>query len=396
MGERLHVLYRIQCAPDQASGRALGIALEQSTELPAGAEPEAIHALGLPGRVEELVPAAWPPPDAHALPAFDARISFPTELAAGGITALANVLFGNTSMQTDVTLLDADLPAALVADYGGPRLGSEGLRRLLAIPRGPLTCTALKPVGASVAELATLAGRFAAAGIDIIKDDHGIGDQQYAPFAERMPACLAAVAEANARRGGSSLYVPHISGPLDTMRRRLDLCRRAGARAVMVAPMLVGLPAFAAIAAEAAWGSEPLVVLGHPALSGAARISPALLLGKIYRLLGADAVIFVNYGGRFGTPPAICQALAHGLRTPWGHLRPALPVPAGGMTVERVADLLQFYGPDLVLLISGALFPADEGLDARSRRFVEAVRAADAQAEFSPPAANATPEKGTP
>lgn len=34
-----------------------------------------------------------------------------------------------------------------------------------------------------------LAGTFARAGLDIIKDDHGIADQARAPFAERVVAC---------------------------------------------------------------------------------------------------------------------------------------------------------------------------------------------------------------
>lgn len=372
MGQRLLVSYHFPSTPEQAAARALGIALEQSTELPAGAEPERVHALGLPGRVEELAPLEGRPG------VYAARISFPLELVeAGGITALATVLFGNTSMQADVTLAGAELPAALLAAYPGPRQGSAGLRAKLGAAHGPLTCTALKPVGVGAGELATLAGRFARAGIHLIKDDHGFLDQGYAPFAGRAAACQAAVAVVAGRVGERSLYVPHISGGLDAMRRRVDLCLALGIEAVMVAPMVVGLPAFETIAREAA--AAGLLLLAHPALSGATRMAPDFLLGRLFRLLGADAVIFVNHGGRFGTPPATCAALAENLRGPWGALKPALPVPAGGMTPARVAEMVAFYGPEVVLLVSGALYPADAALDDRARAFVQAARSASMQ-----------------
>ena len=55
-------------------------------------------------------------------------------------------------------------------------------------------------------------------------------------------------------------------------------------------------------------------------------------------------------------------------------MRPALPVPAGGMTVERVPEMLADYGRDAMLLIGGGLLSAKGKLAERSRQFVAAVR----------------------
>ena len=141
-------------------------------------------------------------------------------------------------------------------------------------------------------------------------------------------------------------------------------------RVVLVAPMLVGLPAFRDLVDE----FPDFVYLAHPSFGGAARIAPPLLFGKIFRLFGADAPIFVNYGGRFAYPPAVCAALAAAARAPWGDLRPALPVPAGGMRLDRVDELLDFYGPDTMLLIGGNLLLAEgEALLSRAHEFVAKV-----------------------
>ena len=54
-------------------------------------------------------------------------------------------------------------------------------------------------------------------------------------------------------------------------------------------------------------------------------------------------------------------------------LRPALPVPAGGMRLERVEELLEFYGPDTMLLIGGNLLIERDRVLERTREFVDRV-----------------------
>ena len=55
-------------------------------------------------------------------------------------------------------------------------------------------------------------------------------------------------------------------------------------------------------------------------------------------------------------------------------MRPALPVPAGGMTVERVDEMIADYGQDTMLLIGGGLLTAGDQLEERARQFVDRVR----------------------
>ena len=61
-------------------------------------------------------------------------------------------------------------------------------------------------------------------------------------------------------------------------------------------------------------------------------------------------------------------------------MRPAFPAPAGGIKVERVAELVEFYGPDAILLIGGSLYEGGEGLFERTRALVERVARAAAEA----------------
>jgi ribulose-bisphosphate carboxylase large chain len=112
-------------------------------------------------------------------------------------------------------------------------------------------------------------------------------------------------------------------------------------------------------------------------MGGAARIAPPVLIGKLFRMLGADALIFPNYGGRFGYSPDTCRALARAALDRREDLRPAVPVPAGGMSTARVGELLDFYGADVMLLIGGALLEARENLREATAHFVAEVHRYD-------------------
>jgi ribulose-bisphosphate carboxylase large chain len=232
-----------------------------------------------------------------------------------------------------------------------------------------LTCTALKPQGSSVEQLAALAHTFALAGIDVIKDDHGIANQAYSPFAKRVPAVQKAIAAANEETGGNTIYAPTFSGGPKQLAEQVKIAKRAGVGAALAVPMISGLPAFV----ELLRGELGVPILAHPGFGGATRIAPALLFGKLFRLFGADATIFPNHGGRFSYDRGTCLKISDAARAPWTGVKPAMPVPAGGMTVGRVEEMLADYGNDTMLLIGGGLLSAGDKLLERSREFVGKV-----------------------
>ncbi len=360
--DRLTISYLVAAPAARIEERATAIAIEQSVECPLDAVHDARVREEIVGRVGAITAA----PDGR----FRVDVELAVSSTGGEATQLLNVICGNVTLWDDVEFVNVALPAALLACFPGPRHGIAAIRALLDAPARALTNAAVKPQGLGVEQLATIVHTLALAGVDIVKDDHGIADQTYSPFVPRVAACQAAVAEATRATGKRSFYAPNVSAAPRAMRERVRIARELGVRVVLVAPMLVGLPAFADLVDE----FPELVYLAHPSFAGARRIAPPLLFGKLFRLFGADATIFVNYGGRFGYSQTTCGELADAARAPWGTMRPALPVPAGGMRLERVDELLAFYGPDTMLLIGGDLLVAQgDALLARARRFVDVV-----------------------
>lgn len=358
--ERILATYRIAAPESESRARAEALAAEQSVEMP-------VAAIG-DKRVLDQVVATVEAIHPHA-DCFDAVLGIAPSTTGHEPSQLMNMLFGNCSLQPEVELVDVRFPASFTVHFRGPRFGIEGLREATGVRGRPLTCTALKPQGSSVEHLAHLARTFAIAGLDVIKDDHGIADQADHPFAARVPAVQRAVAEANCETGGNTLYAPTFSGGPRALAAQARIAREHGVRCALVAPLLVGIPAFAELVDELA-----IPVMAHPAFAGAARIAPPVLLGTLLRLFGADAVIFPNHGGRFSYSRETCLDIARRARERWGSVRPALPVPAGGMTVERVDEMVAGYGEDVMLLIGGGLLGARQDLARRSREFVRAVR----------------------
>ncbi|MGD1067016.1 MAG: RuBisCO large subunit C-terminal-like domain-containing protein [Vulcanimicrobiaceae bacterium] len=359
----LTATYLIDSEPERIEARAEALALEQSVECP-------LAAIGDQRVLDEIV-AQVGSIEPVAEGRYRVQVRIATETIGGETAQFINMVFGNCSLWENVQLVDLDLPAPLLAQFPGPRHGIAGIRALVDAPQRPLISTAIKPQGLPIPELARLVKTFALGGVDIIKDDHGIANQDYSPFAERVRACQAACEEAVQQAGRPAYYAPNLIGSPRALRERARIARDVGAKVVLVSPMVIGAPAFVDLVDE----YPDFVYLAHPSFGGATRIAATLLFGKLFRLFGADATIFTNYGGRFPYPVEDCAALAAAARAPWGHLEPTLPVPAGGMLLERVDELIGFYGRDTMLLIGGNLLVAREHLLERTREYVAKVEA---------------------
>ena len=118
---------------------ASGICLEQTVEVSDRLLADDDIRGHVVGRIEAL--------EAVAPGRYDAAISYAVETAAGELTQLLNVIFGNSAMQPGIRVLRLDLPPSLLQQFKGPRFGREGLRALLGVADRPLLGTALKPMG---------------------------------------------------------------------------------------------------------------------------------------------------------------------------------------------------------------------------------------------------------
>lgn len=371
--DRFLVTYRIVADDgDDAMARAEAIALEDTVEIPRDVVPKGYVEDTILGKVEDVTEC-----DATA---WTAKISYHVDCVGRDLSQLLNVVLGNASLLRGVKAINLTPDPALRARFPGARFGAEGLRKLTGRTSGGFVCPVIKPQGTSSQSLARLCYLTAVAGADIIKEDHGLADQDAAPFKERVKTCAASVMQANQERrdqGDTSqaLYFTNISGPADKIRDNAYFAKDAGAQGILLIPGLYGFDAMNQLAQDADFN---LPIMAHPSHLGPYVLSPdhgyglGMLFGQLMRLAGADISVFPNHGGRFGFSMSECNEIVSSCRDKNGMGSAILPSPGGGMSVDRLADMMSQYGEDCVYLLGGSLLREGDEIG----KVIEAMRAA--------------------
>lgn len=381
--QHIQAVYRVTGGAGEAADLARAIAYEQTVELPEALVTAPEILADVVGDVTAVEP------DADIEGTSRVTIDYAAALASGQIPQLLNLLFGNVSLYPGVRLLDINLPEDFLVGVSGPRYGVDGLREMTGVHGRPLLATALKPRGTPVGALADMARGFALGGGDIVKDDQNLVDGDFEAFKRRVEACHRAVADANEATGRRCLYLPHVAAPANQLERYFEYAHWLGAPGVLACPMIMGLDTARALASE--YG---LLLMAHPALTGSYTngdtqgIDHGVLLGTLFRLIGADISIFPNVGGRFAFRTQDCASISDRLRGRLGDLAPAWPCPAGGMSLENLGAMADDFGADSVFLIGGALLGHSDSLRASTATFLERLRSRFDERLETPAAAN--------
>ena len=365
MSDRIVVRYRI--VGDSPREVAEAISVEQSIEFPADLAADWIQK-EVVGSIDEVGPTT----DGVT----EVVISYDVRNAGGELPQLINVLWGNVSMLPGVRALSVSLPEAMLAKFKGPRFGLDGLRDMFDAPDRALVSTALKPMGSSSKEFAEMAKTIALAGFDTIKDDHSLANQPWSLWRERVEMISDAVREANEITGRNCVYAPSMNLPADQIHEAAHVAKSLGAGSLLILPGISGWDIMRVLAED---DELALPIMGHPSVLGAFVTPPNhglahdVIFGLLMRISGADISIFPNFGGRFSFTPEECLAIARAAREPLGKLQPLWVSPAGGMTLERIGEMLDFYGTDTAALVGGALHRGS--LADNSANMVEAIHA---------------------
>ena len=95
--------------------------------------------------------------------------------------------------------------------------------------------------------------------ITLLQDDHGLQNQVWSPYEERVKLCAEAVRKANHETGRNSLYAPCLNGPSDIILSRAYYAKKCGAGAIMVLPGIVGWDVVRVLASDNNGCSSPAI-----------------------------------------------------------------------------------------------------------------------------------------
>jgi ribulose-bisphosphate carboxylase large chain len=203
-----------------------------------------------------------------------------------------------------------------------------------------------------------MAYQLALGGIQIIKDDHGLSNQSFSPFKERIDRVVEAVAKANQETGEKCTYWPNITSPADEIIENAKYAKQAGAGGMLLIASLIGWDTMRMLADD---DNISLPIMSHPSFhsvyyqSKEMGFSAQTLYGFIPRLAGADATIFPNYIGRFPSTYDDCAGVIKSATKPMGKIKSSFPTPGGGLTLEKLPEYRNLYQKDAIYLMGGGL-----------------------------------------
>jgi len=307
------------------------------------------------------------------------QIGFPAENVWNTLGLLLTAIFGNISMGGRLKMLDVRFPKKWLAEFKGPKFGIEGIRKILKVPDRPLLNNMIKPCVYDSLEVGReLFYQAAVGGCDIIKDDELLANQAFNPISERIPAYMEMVDRAKEEKGEDTLFTVNITDKLPDMLENADKAVDLGANALMINYPVVGLEVARVICEDP---SVKVPVLGHMDFSGAMYMAPKygmsshLIQAKLPRIAGLDILVHPAPYGKASVIHDKYERVAHTMRMPLHNIKPAFPMPSGGITTGMVDKCINSLGPDIVIGSGGGIHAHPDGPAAGAKAFRQAIDA---------------------
>lgn len=182
----------------KASAIAIGMTVGSWTELPAAKQESMKKHLGEVISVEVNESEQG---ERYA----DIQIAYPDANFSSDIPALLITVFGKISMDGQIKLTNLQFSDTFLSAFTGPKFGIQGVRDILGIPERPLLMSIFKSViGHDLDELTRQFTAQALGGVDLIKDDEILFENELTPIEKRVAACRKAADDVQVQTGKKS------------------------------------------------------------------------------------------------------------------------------------------------------------------------------------------------
>jgi ribulose-bisphosphate carboxylase large chain len=324
------------------------------------------------------------------------KISYPLDLWDEGnavqlLSGIAGNIFGMKAL-SNLRLIDATLPAEYIRHFKGPHFGNHGIRNMMKVQGRPLMGAVPKPkIGFSAQEHADIGYETWMGGFDFVKDDENLTSTAFNRFEDRVELMSRMRNKAEQETGEIKSAFINITGDTETMEKRAALLAEYGWNYAMIDVVVAGT---AAVMTLRDFCSDlGLAIHAHRAMHAAFDRNPhhgitMQFLAKIMRLVGVSQIHTGTAVGKLAGTRQESAVLADILREKrtrevgrtaldqdWGHIKTAFPVASGGLHPGLVPDVLDIYGIELVLLVSGGVHGHPDGTRSGARAVMQAVEA---------------------
>jgi len=324
------------------------------------------------------------------------KVAYPIGLWEEGnapqlLSGISGNIFGMKAVR-NLRLIDASLPQAYIKHFKGPQHGIDGIRKMMKIPKRPLTGAVPKPkIGFSAAEHAQIGFETWMGGFDFVKDDENLTSTSFNRFEDRVKLMTTMRDKAEKITGDKKDAFINITAETEEMKRRAKMLADYGWKYCMIDVVVAGT---ASVMTLRDYCSDMgLAIHAHRAMHAAFDRNPKhgltmQFLAKIMRLIGVTQIHSGTAVGKLVGSKREVTAIADVLRErkttgvkgtlldqEWGHIKNAFPVCSGGMHPGLVPDVMRIYGNELVILVSGGIHGHPHGTRAGAMAAMQAIEA---------------------
>lgn len=307
------------------------------------------------------------------------QIAYPGLNYSNDLPAILTTVFGKLSLDGEVKLVDLKFSDDLKQAYTGPKFGIEGLRSITGVHDRPFTMSIFKGViGRDLSYLTNQLREQALGGVDFIKDDEILFDNELTPFEKRITEGRRVLDEVEEETGHRARYAVNLTGRTFDLKEKAKKAVELGADLLLFNVFAYGLDTLQSLAED---NEVSIPIMAHPAVSGAITpsefygISNELLLGKLLRYAGADLSLFPSPYGSVALPKEQALGIRDALTVADNKIKATMPVPSAGIHPGLVPLLYQDFGNDAVINAGGGVHGHELGAAAGGKAFRQAVGA---------------------
>jgi ribulose-bisphosphate carboxylase large chain len=380
----LKVLYYFEPAKGETKDDAIGrIASESST-----GTWTTLHEL--PKRMKNLMATAY------KVEGNFVHIAYPLDLWELGnmpqlLSGIAGNIFGMKAIK-NLRLVDVSFPQEYIRKFKGPNLGIHGLRKYFKVYDRPLLGAVPKPkVGFSAEEHARIGFETWMGGFDCVKDDENLTSTKFNNFYQRVKLMAKMRDKAEKETGEIKDAFINITSETEEMKKRAKMLHNYGFKYAMIDVITCGEASDQTL--RETLGDYGMAIHAHRAMHSAFDRNPKHgitmeFMAKIMRMIGVDQIHSGTAVGKLVGSREEVLSTANILREKnvkpykkvvleqnWGNIKPAFPVTSGGLHPGLVPDVLDIYGKEMVLLVSGGIHGHPDGTRAGAIAVRQALEA---------------------
>ncbi|KMY52959.1 2,3-diketo-5-methylthiopentyl-1-phosphate enolase [Bacillus sp. FJAT-27231] len=307
------------------------------------------------------------------------KIHYPSANFSADLPAILTTVYGKLSFFEGHELVDLTFDDELLRQFPGPRFGVKGVREKLNLYDRPLLMAIFKGViGRDLSFFSSQLEDLLAGGIDLIKDDEILFENELTPFEKRITTAREIINRHYEHTGQRALYAVNLSGRSNELQEKAERAQELGANALLFNVHAYGLDTLQALREN---DNISLPIMAHSALSGVLAGQPgggysySLLVGKLTRLTGGDFSLFPSPYGNVAIPSSDALAIGQAL-TEENRFEQTFSVPSAGIHPGMVPQLLKDFGSEsLVINAGGGVFGHPDGPISGAQAFRAAIDA---------------------